>query len=32
MSCSWPLATGAAEPEIDEAEQWIAQGKFNVSS
>lgn len=30
MPCSWPLATGTAEAEIEEAEQRIADRQFNI--
>lgn len=29
MPCSWPLATGEAQAEIEEALDWIEQRKFN---
>ncbi len=30
MPCSWPLATGDADREIEEAQSWIDQGRFNI--
>ncbi|SIN67647.1 chloromuconate cycloisomerase [Parasphingorhabdus marina DSM 22363] len=30
LQCSWPLATGLAEAEIEEAESQIASGRFNL--
>ncbi|WP_047806095.1 muconate cycloisomerase family protein [Pelagerythrobacter marensis] len=30
LPCSWPLATGSAEAEIDEAERCISAGTFNI--
>lgn len=30
MPCSWPLATGDPDAEIEEANQWITEGKFNI--
>ncbi|MDJ0979711.1 MAG: muconate/chloromuconate family cycloisomerase [Erythrobacter sp.] len=30
MPCSWPLATGDADLEIEEAHSWIEKGMFNL--